>query len=54
MNKQTFDQANVKDDGTFQTTKSNDVDQYFTTLVQHVPDRVMSGLSEGLNLNTVY
>ena len=52
MNKQTFDQANVKDDETFQTTKSNEVDQYFTTLLQHVG--VVSGLSEGPSLSVYY
>ena len=48
----TFDQANVKDDETFQTTKSNKVDQYFTTLLQHVG--VVSGLSERPSLSVYY
>ena len=52
MNKQTFDQANVKDDEAFQPTKSNEVDQYFTTLLQHVG--VVSGLSEGPSLSVYY
>ena len=38
--------------GTFQTAKSNDVDLYVTTPLQHVG--VLSGLSERPNLNGYY